>query len=395
MMRAGRQKGFSLVEVMVSLAVLGVAAGLIFGVQMRMTGALRDQQNVAEVQQTLRSGAAVVSRDVRQAGFLAVAVFQQDDGVNSIPPVQIVNAGWKDATFHSTGAGSPDSIYLKSATSACQVRVCDTNGVFCPKHGPGFNSAESEVDNNSCFQDGQIVFAVRTINNTSIDPPLYAGTGCILEISHAPQGNSSGDNLKLQHHPLSPWNSPGNDQCDALKPVWNDGYTMFMGISLRAYRIKPDDGRGVLQMSEDNGTTWQDVALGIIDMQLAARVYHDDANDLDHDGDPNRDWFSGDAMSTLTTTVTNPKTLMVSMTLVAKTTKDVNGPRLTEVPTLSDTTWPSTSLYDADHNRLSDKGAMALPVTDTTSMYYGDVVYRIFTTTIDLRNVGVGIDGHI
>jgi hypothetical protein len=42
------------------------------------------------------------------------------------------------------------------------------------------------------------------------------------------------------------------------------------------------------------------------------------------------------------------------------------------------------------YNRVGDRAGTTLPVTETTSMYYGDNVYRSFTSTIDMRNLGVG-----
>ncbi len=397
-MHASRQRGLTLVEIMVSLAVLGVAAGLIFGVQMRMTGALRDQQNIAEVQQTLRSAAAVISKDIRQAGFLTVAVYEMGDPGIVVQPVQVTNGA----------SGAPDVLRLQSANNTCEAHICDTNNTWCPGHtGPtGWKSGETEVNINNCFQDGQLAYAVRTITVGTPGTAGYipAGTGCILMITQTPQTNVGGTNLKIQHHPQVPWNTAGNDQCSALATVWDDGYTMFMGISLRSYRINPCDQRGVLQMCNNgicdpacNSADWQDVALGIVDMQFALRVCHNSASDFDADlaSSPqctNIDWFSGDTMGTLAGVVTNPRIIDVSVTLVAKTTKEVNGPRLSDVPSLKDPSFPD------DYNRLSDKGAVTLPVTSTStwpsSMYVGDVIYRVFTTTIDLRNVGVGIDGH-
>jgi hypothetical protein len=89
------------------------------------------------------------------------------------------------------------------------------------------------------------------------------------------------------------------------RAVWDDGYTTFTKIALRAYRIKPGDARGILQMSNTNllGDNWIDLAVGIVDMQLALRVYEPDdlINDRDGDGDPQRDWYSGDEMETAPT----------------------------------------------------------------------------------------------
>jgi prepilin-type N-terminal cleavage/methylation domain-containing protein len=396
MMRAARQKGLTLVEVMVSLVVVGIAAGLIFGVQTRMTGALRDQQNIAEAQQTLRSSAAILVKDSRQAGYMAANTHTALKGspTADTPAVAVLNGA----------NGAPDQLNIQYAIDNVLAHVCDSNGIRCPKAGPDFNASETEVDDNSGFQNGDVVYAVYigpcTDNNGDgiCDINLF-GTGCILAITNAPQSNAAGNNQKIQHNPGAgaPWNEPTNKQCDVLNSVWNSGYTVFTHVRLRGYRIKPDDPRGVLQMSPTQGeqNDWQDVALGVIDMQFAMRVYHpNQLTDLDGDGDNQRDWFSGDEMATVLSDYPGSQLLMLSVTLVAKSTKGVNAPNLPQVPSLMDPNWSST---DPAYNRLSDKGPVTLPDTGTTwpdTMYGTDVVYRVFTTTIDLRNVGIGVDGH-
>jgi hypothetical protein len=42
------------------------------------------------------------------------------------------------------------------------------------------------------------------------------------------------------------------------------------------------------------------------------------------------------------------------------------------------------------YNRVGDRIGTSLPVSDVTSMYFGENVYRSFTATIDFRNLGVG-----
>jgi hypothetical protein len=271
--------------------------------------------------------------------------------------------------------------------------VCNSNfPLACPAIGNDFISANSnqiEVDNNTCFHNGDLVIAVRTITQDGT-PPILAGTGCVLQVTHDPVAPAAGTNAVIETSSTLglAWNPAWNHQCDSLNAVWNDGYTMVKHFRTRAYRIKPgaSDTRGVLQLSTDGMTTWQDVALGVIDLQLALRLAHDPTQTIE--------WLSGDAMNAAAVAALgNPQLLMVAVTLVAKTTKSVDGPSLTQVPTLMD---PSVS--DPDHNPLSDKGPVALPVSDPSvfpaNLYDTGVVYRIYTTTIDLRNVGVGVDGH-
>ena len=49
------QRGITLVEIMVALLLVSIAAAFTFGIQIRASGAFRDQATVAELQQTMRA----------------------------------------------------------------------------------------------------------------------------------------------------------------------------------------------------------------------------------------------------------------------------------------------------------------------------------------------------
>src|SRR6185503_10638110 len=214
------------------------------------------------------------------------------------------------------------------------------------------------------------------------------GHGCLIEVTGL---NDSGGKHRVQHNPGqgNEFNMPGNCQCDGIEPVWDDGYTIFTKIVLRAYRIKPGDSRGILQMSNDGGVTnsWFDLASGIVDLQVALRVYqpNDNINDTDGDGDTKRDWFSGEGMETVLAEDDENQLLQISVTLVAKT--EVHGVVLEKTPDLIEQGKAEAYL---ESNRVGDRAGTDLPQTDVNSMYYGDNVYRSFTATVDFRNVGVG-----
>jgi hypothetical protein len=81
-----------------------------------------------------------------------------------------------------------------------------------------------------------------------------------------------------------------------------------------------------------------------------------------------------------------PLPMRLSLTLVARTSKEVTSAVSTRTPDLTDATLP-------DHNQLGDHAGTDLPVTDVNSPFYGNHVYRTLNLKIDLRNLGVGTWG--
>jgi prepilin-type N-terminal cleavage/methylation domain-containing protein len=71
MKRAIRSKGFTLLEIMVSLTVGGIALGSIYAVGSASTRFFRDQQRISASQTSLRAAMATLKRDFQRAGFLS------------------------------------------------------------------------------------------------------------------------------------------------------------------------------------------------------------------------------------------------------------------------------------------------------------------------------------
>ena len=76
----------------------------------------------------------------------------------------------------------------------------------------------------------------------------------------------------------------------------------------------------------------------------------------------------------------------VSVSVVAKSSKEIGGATLTRSP---DVKGPNPVYLN--NNNVGDHDGTDLPVVDTTSPFYGEFVYRMYTSTVDLRNVGVGL----
>ena len=64
------QSGFTLIELMVVVAIMGIALTAMYGLYTRMQGGTSDQQEVLDVQQNLRYAMDILERDVQRSGFL-------------------------------------------------------------------------------------------------------------------------------------------------------------------------------------------------------------------------------------------------------------------------------------------------------------------------------------
>jgi prepilin-type N-terminal cleavage/methylation domain-containing protein len=359
-LRRARQAGLTLVEIMVSVVLVGIACAFALGAQVRMSGVLHDQTITAQTQQTLRVATDSITRDLQMAGFLASSVFRAGDAT-ALSPLSVVNGG--------TGPDQITILYADSSTLAVIPQAGNDSGTYKTSTG-------TLVASSAGFAAHTLVLATHIASNGPANAPSVLGIGCLLEISGV-------DATHIVTDPVvgGVWTVSGNSQCDTLAAVWNDGYTAFAKPVFRSYRIKPNDSRGVLQMSP-SGTVvandWQDVALGIIDLQIALRVYQKgDATDEDGDGNPEYDWFSGDNMNALPSGAT---ITAVSITVLAKSTADVTALVLDKTPDLMESGKP------AANNRIGDVAGTTLPQTSTSSPYYGAHIFRTYTQTVNLRN---------
>ena len=379
--RASRESGLTMVEIMVSLVLVAIAAGFVFAIQTRTSQVLRDQSSIAEVQQTLRVATEHILRDLRLAGYLAKNINLPVPGGPN-PTKQGGKCIADGAAIVATGpvsvdnsSSGPDILRLQYGDTSISARISEK--------GPSFHASTTAVDSSAGFETGDIAIAVHTRE------PLL-GHGCAIQVTKVPDDPSTGKpRIGHNHGQASDINMPSNCQCDDIEAVWDDGYTMFTKIAMRAYRIKPGDSRGILQMSNTNllGDNWIDLAVGIVDLQLALRVYqpNDLINDFDGDGDPKRDWFSGDTMETILSQDPGNELLQISVTLLAKT--EVHGVDIDSTPDLVEEGKLEGFLA---YNRVGDRIGTSLPVSDVSSMYFGENIYRSFTATIDFRNLGVG-----
>jgi type II secretory pathway pseudopilin PulG len=355
-----RAAGLTLVEIMVSVALVGVACALALGAQVRLSRAFQDQRVTAQTQQTLVSAASAIVGDVQMAGYLASSV-QRAGQTAPILPITVVNGG-----------AAPDQLTVLYA-DASQMKVIPQTGNDSATYR---SQTGTLVASTRGLAAGQLLLATHIASNGPPNAPSVLGIGCLLKATSV-----TADHIITDPATTDPWTDAQNAQCDGLAAVWNDGYTAFAVPVFRSYRVKPDDPRGVLQRSPSGGVLgndWQDVAMGVVDLQVALRVFvAGDTVDEDGDGLPELDWYSSDNMNALPTGAIVTE---VAVTLLAKSAAEVTGAVLDRTPDLREAD------RDAAYNRVGDVAGTTLPVTAPDSPYFGSHIFRTYTARVNLRN---------
>ncbi|MEO8700082.1 MAG: prepilin-type N-terminal cleavage/methylation domain-containing protein [Kofleriaceae bacterium] len=360
------QGGFTLIELMVAMVVSSLLVGMILAIFLRMSLAYRGQQQVSGIQQVLAAGRAMIEVDAKQAGL------QMPQGVSTlaskavpelISPVRIIN----NTTI-------PDQIRFLYADATYQAAV-----------GSRAGSVLNVDDHVGFLPNDLVVVAQADLSQVNPIDPLGANvtvfTTCVAKIDSFPNATS------VQLVTAAPYGDAGATHCPAGSPT-----TMLYKLVAHAYRIDPArPADGVLQRSPTGDlfalNDWQDLGYGFTDLQVSTQFFdraNDAADSLDPDSDPDRDWYSGEGQETLTNnaaTFANAP-LQMTITLVARTDKDVEGVSTAATPTL-------TVAGNPNSNQLGDRASVDLTTTLDPALQ-GPRIYRYMTFAVDLRNTGVG-----
>jgi prepilin-type N-terminal cleavage/methylation domain-containing protein len=370
-MTRGRQRGFTLIELMIALVVSSLLVGLILAIFSRMSLAYRGQQQIAGVQQVIAAARATIEIDAKQAGLGMPQGFRVAfDPTTVKSPVQVVN-------------GNPDQIALFYADTTTQAAVASNAGW----------PASLVLDAATGFAPGDfIVLSTANISNVNTLFPAEANivtySACILEIATV-SGN------QLTFVTAAPWGLSDQHHCTpAPAAMPTNPATMVYKAVAHGYRIDPArPADGVLQQSPTGGLfgtvadAWSDLAYGFTDLQVALRVYNSaGAVDLDGDGDATRNWVSGGSTDLGTSAVLafpGQALLQASISLVARTDREIEGISTRETPDLTDAAHPN-------NNALGDHAKIVLGPTVTDPALQGNRIYRYATFQVDFRNLGVG-----
>ncbi len=365
------ERGFTLIELMVSLLVSSLLVILLLGVMHRMTFAFREKQQLTSVQQVLGGVRRAIEIDAKQAGYLMAQGFTiASDGAGGSAvkhsPVRIRNS--------STG---PDEVAFFYADATRQSLVTSSG-----------TATRVTVEQPQLFAGGDLVVLSTVDTNTMFNPispvleaKIAVYSACVVQVA-----SIDGDDLVLAE--TGDWGRSGNSHCANTTA----NVTTASRLVAHAWRIDPSrPAEGVLQLDETGNLTaspsFEDYAMGITDLQLATYFYDGDGVDSDDpDTDGDRDWSSSTEQETRTADVAIGSSfvapLMMSISVVARTTENVEGIATAATPRLTDSS-------SADHNTIGDRDSVTLP-SATDPALGGHRLYRFTTFAVDLRNLGVG-----
>lgn len=374
------ERGFTLIELMIGMLLSAIIVVFVFAASGKMATAYQTQNQITDVQDTLRSVSALIAGDLRQAGFLT------SDGFRTAAwgtPTTVVPALSID---NNAGGIGPDSINIYYADASASGRVVSMDSA---------NRQYADVEHPDGFAAGDMAVLV----NGQVEKDSSSGavigvayTSCVVKVTAI----DSGDPARFHFTSDGGLNTSDNSQCTEVSTILSGGGSSSTAIYRfvgRSYRIDPsrrDDG--VLQGSLTGGLVandWTDLAVGVSNLQFATRYYEPNSTgaDPDGDGDDTHNWYSADNQETTDPTGTRTAGAIpdeVSVSLESRTTSLVNGITSATSAPLSDSAHP-------DNNSLGDWPAVQLAGVadaDRPDGYTGDHVYRWNTVSIELRNMG-------
>ncbi len=96
MMQINPTRGFTLVELMIAIAIFGIVSAAIYAMYQYQQAVYLAQEQVAEMQQNARAGLFVLTREIRMAGYNPSA--KADAGIMSAAPGELVLTADRDSS---------------------------------------------------------------------------------------------------------------------------------------------------------------------------------------------------------------------------------------------------------------------------------------------------------
>jgi len=246
---ANREKGYSLVELMVAMTVTLIISGAVMQlIAAGQTAFSRDPQ-LADRQQNIRAGMDILAQDVYRVGF-GVPQFAQvlTDNLDGVGPM-------------GSGGAATDEIEMFMAADCPPVEVCEVSGVAV--------FTKELLSSSACYQFPALVLMANenTWGLRWAEAPGGANPGS--KCAGATPGTKGGTaNFPPGQAPLV--NPPGGFAGWNPPPQY-----MMLGQAVR-YRVNLDaDGVANLersafggQLDMDGNSTWQIIARGVEDLQV-------------------------------------------------------------------------------------------------------------------------------
>ena len=377
MRRLRRLRGFTLIELMVSLLVASLLVIMLLSIFSRVSFAYREQQKIVAVQKVLTAAREAFDQDAQHAGLGMAQGFTlaRDHAVGYIvrrSPVVVVNS--------STG---PDAVGFYYADLTKQALVTST--------GP---ATTLSIDNNPGFTQGELVVMstadiTSTANPISLaDAKLTSYNTCVLQVE-------SVSATAITFAQSGSWGMSGNTHCigDALASA-----SMLYKFVAHYWRIDTSTparaGLGALQLDTTGALggvvdgNFTDQAYGVVDLQVATYFYDRDGVDTaDPDTDGDRDWMSSSNQATYTGPVAAATPfpivpLAMTISITARTDENIEGIHTSRTPMLAD---PA----NLNNNTVGDHASVMLPDPSNPALA-GFHVFRHITFQVDFRNLGIG-----
>lgn len=396
-MKRSKQRGFTLVEMMISLLISTLLVIMILSIFARMSFSYREQQQVVSLQQSLAAARQAFEQDAKQAGLMLAQGFNiakpgnpggTNAGLNQrYPGVQVINS--------STG---PDQVAFYYADTSNQAVV--TAGTFV--------TSPLTLDSKDNFAVGDVVL-LSTADTTSYespvskdDAPIAKFAACVVQIATL-TGTAP---ATVTFRTSGTWGTPANAHCSSAVPYLTMMYK-FVAHGWRIDTTRPD--LAPLQQSATGllftTNVFTDQAYGFTDLQIATYMFDQNvvtpsvlAGDTpDPDSDGARDWYSSTEQTVYTAphaspfvsgppapvAIPIPVPLAMTISLVNRTAAGIEGITTAATPML-------TEPGNTSNNPTGDRASVALP-SATDPMLMGNRIYRYITFQVDLRNMGVGL----
>ncbi len=418
-----RQRGVTLIELMIALLVGSILIGFVLSIFTRLSNAYRTQNAVSEVQQGLRGAKELLVNDFRAAGYKMPNGFAISDSLffsgafeladqfgtpppnlgtalrhpnpatpaNYVPPIVVHN--------NVNGDGS-DIVHIFYANATASATVVEDSPSYSELLAFGADAAKFQAVFFGDVTPSLVVVVdgprLEVVHPTQ--PPVANYDVCLVRITSRTiqfDPTTGEPQMRFNFNAFGfPFNTGTNNHCDFDGPGGRTGFSKgakmynFVG---RAYRIDNSLGReesAILQVSPTGRllNDWDDLGVGFTDLQFSRRVTETPTGisdgDMDLDGDIAADWYSGNVAPPVDAIVTE-----IGFSLATRTFRqlDMIGSRTT--PRL-------TVVGNENHNQFGDSASITLegvPDASRPPRHRGDNVYRWTAVRVDTRNVGIGL----
>jgi type IV pilus assembly protein PilW len=277
-----RQRGFSLVELMVALVLGLLVIGGVGGVFLSQRELYRQNENLARMQENARYAFEVMARSLREAGGNLCGASKVANVLNKD------SSNWWSDWERGEGiygyAGNDNSfsgtkeVRRVSGTDAVVVWSGTLNeGVVITDHNP--NSAQFKVNTRQHgLEDGDIVMACDNNDHAAIFQVTNANSSNVTIVHNTGASVSPGNCSQYLGYPVPPnCGQPPNPDPPSY-PFKNGGfisklaaYAWYIGYNGRSYNGRSGRSLYRLKLQNNNGTagdTAEEVAEGVSNLQI-------------------------------------------------------------------------------------------------------------------------------